>query len=413
MDAEVNPGAGSVLVDRVSEWLMSQALGEGEIEPIFEGCCNRLAAAGVPLVRSFLSFRTLHPLFASVTLYWRRGQELNVTEVRHGEAFTSEQWLASPLHHMLQTRIPYLRRRLRGEEAQLDFPILEELCEQGATDYLAYMVAFAADDEPGPHPDGILGSWATERASGFSDADLRALVRVQRRLAVACKVQIKKGVTRNVLATYLGHGAGEQVLEGQIKRGDGQRIYAVVWYSDMRRSTEYADSMPPEDFLLLVNTYFECTAGAVMAHRGEVLRFIGDAVLAIFPIGRGKSAKAAARQAMRAARDAERHVDAINARRAAEGEVCIDFGLGLHVGEVMFGNIGVPERLEFSVIGPAANEVARLESLTKRLRRRVVVSGELARHLPLQWQSLGMHELRGVGQPVEVFAPPQSQAVPP
>ena len=191
------------------------------------------------------------------------------------------------------------------------------------------------------------------------------------------------------------------MLNGQIRRGDGEMIHAVIWYSDMRDSTRLADGMAAEDFLRTVNSYFECTAGAVLANGGEVLRFIGDAVLAIFPIRDGDS-QSACERAMAAARDAEARLGVVNDERARHDLEALDYGLGLHVGDVMFGNIGVPERLEFSVIGPAANEVARIEGLTKTLGRRTLASAEFARSVPRYWESAGSHALKGVGAPLEV-----------
>ena len=251
-----------------------------------------------------------------------------------------------------------------------------------------------------------MGSWATDRPSGFSEEDLRILERIQRRYAVSCKVQIQRRITRNVLDTYLGPDAGARVLDGQIRRGDGERIHAVIWYSDMRDSTRLADRLDPHVFIERLNRYFECTAGAVIAGGGEVLRFIGDAVLAIFPIRPdGDDARAAAERALAAARDAESRLARTNDGLAAEGEEPVEFGLGLHVGDVMYGNIGVPERLEFSVIGPAANEVARIEDLTRTLGRRVLVSEAFAAVAGAHCEPLGAHPLRGVGAPVAVFAP--------
>jgi adenylate cyclase len=413
MQDKFQDGGPSKLVDNVADWLMSQALGDGEIQAIFQGCCRRLVAAGLPLSRALITFRTLHPLYASVSLVWRRAEdEVSVEEMVHERAFTNEQFYRSPMFHMLKTQIPYLRRRLTGPEAVLDFPVLEELHDAGGTDYLGYLVAFAVDDDPGPHEDGVAGSWTTDRPAGFSDRDLRDLARVQRRLAVACKVQLKREIAQNVLTTYLGADAGRQVLQGQIKRGDGRRIYAAIWYSDLRDSTTLADTLAPEAYLELLNSYFECTAGAVLARGGEVLRFIGDAVLAIFPIADGADAAAcAACPALSAMAEARERLEQVNAARTATGLQPIAFGLGLHVGEVMFGNIGVPERLEFSVIGPAANEVARLEELTKRLGRVVLVSGAFAALLPLGWEALGVHRVPGVGEPMTVHAPPADLVV--
>jgi len=403
---ETTTPASAVLVDSVADWLMSQALGEGEVHDIVGGCCDRLQAAGIPLARAFVSFRTLHPKFAAVSLIWRRDERTGTVErieTLHGEAFTSEDWHQSPMHHMLSTQIPFLRRRLIGDEALLDFPVCRELREQGASDYVAWMVPFARDDQPGPHLDGVVGSWSTDREGGFSDGEIRSLMRIQRRLVVSLKVQIKQQIARTVLATYLGMDAGRQVLDGQIRRGDGEMVHAVIWYSDMRDSTRLADELSADEFLKTVNSYFECTAGAVLANGGEVLRFIGDAVLAIFPIRDGDPC-AACELAMAAAHEAQAHLLALNEERGRSGMELLDYGLALHVGDVLFGNIGVPERLEFSVIGPAANEVARIEALTKTLGRRTLASAEFARCAPHAWEGVGEHALKGVGTALQVLA---------
>ena len=409
-NAEQNADGGEVLVDGVASWLMSQALGEASVERIFEGCCVRMLAAGIPLARGFISFRTLHPLFASVSLIWRRGEGVHTIEHLHGEAFTSDEWRSSPMFFLLESGTENLRRRLTGDDALLDFPVLAELREQGATDYFSVVTEFTSESRDDREADGVISSWTTDRASGFNDWAISNLQRLTRRLSVACKVQMKDQVARNVLDTYLGPEAGRLVLSGQIRRGDGQRVHAVIWYSDMRDSTRLAESMPAEEFLALVNSYFECTAGAVLANGGQVLRFIGDAVLAIFPVEGcvsptpGEAPECVVCQStLSAARDAERRLEALNAERAQSGLESIDFGLGLHVGEVIYGNIGVPERLEFSVIGSAANEVARLETLTKLLERRVLASAAFAGFAPEQWEPLGAQPLRGVGAPIEVF----------
>ena len=395
------------LIDEIADWLMSEALGEAEVKSLFEGCCNRLRAAGIPLWRALLTYPTLHPLYASIWLIWYRDQEMGGFESRTGYESGSEEYQKSPFFLMTNTRIPFLRRQLVGEEANLDFPVLTEFRDQGATDYLAFLMPFGAAAYEGPMINGIMTTWTTDRASGFSAADVQSLQRIEKRLAVACRVMIERQIARNILSTYLGRDAGRQVLNGQIKRGDGETIHAVIWYSDLRSSTRMADTLAPAEFLGVLNSYFECTAGAVLANDGEVLRFVGDAVLAIFPIrDGGATAQQACQAALAAARDANDRVKRLDDGQSSAGGLGISFGLGLHVGDVMYGNIGVPERLEFSVIGPSANEVARLENLTKSYDRQVLVSGEFAQHLPIAWESLGLHELRGVGTPFEVFAPP-------
>ena len=402
---DLEAGAGPDLIGTVADWLMTQALGEVRMADLVEGCCNRLRAAGIPLWRAHVAYRTLHPLIEAISLTWVRDEGLGSADIPHGLSQSSEEWHKSPAFHLIETRVPVLRRRLTGTEALLDFPLLVELRDRGATDYLAYVVAFESGEAGDQVKDGIIGSWATDRPSGFSDHDIRSLIRIQRRLAVACKVIIKDQIAHNMLTTYLGPDAGRQVLNGQIKRGDGEIIHAVIWFSDLRNSTSMADVMPADTYLGVLNSYFECTAGAVLANDGEVLRFIGDAVLAIFPIREGvTTAEIACENALAAAREAGERLAEVNRQRAEADTEALAFGLGLHVGDVLYGNIGVPERLEFSVTGPAANEAARIENLTKTLGHRVVVSAEFARTLSADWRSLGHHELRGVGTAVEVFS---------
>ncbi|MFQ5955001.1 MAG: adenylate/guanylate cyclase domain-containing protein [Kiloniellales bacterium] len=399
--------SGAPLIDAVADWLMSQALGDTDMEGLIDGCCNRLHAAGIPLLRAHVAFRTLHPLFEAVSLTWRRREGIETTGYRHGDA-EQDAWRQSPYFHMIETRIPFLRRRLAGPEATLDFPILTEFRDEGATDYFAYLVGFGVRRVGRRRlQDGICGSWTTDRRSGFSDSDIRSLNRIQRRLAVACKVTINNQIARNVVTTYLGPDAGQQVLHGQIKRGDGETVHAVVWLSDLRNSTELADTMPTHDFLSVLNSYFECTAGAVLAHGGDVLLFVGDAVLAMFPIRDGEApTRAACQSALNAAREAQLRLAKVNRERAKTNQATLAFGIGLHVGHVVYGNIGVPERLQFTVIGSATNVASRLEDLTKALDRNLLVSAEFAANLPVAWEPMGRHELRGLGERQEVFAAP-------
>jgi adenylate cyclase len=405
-ESQVSPKA-QTLIDEVANWLIAQALVETDFEGMYEGCCERLFAAGVPLWRGHIAYSVLHPLYASMDMTWIRGRGLELYKREHGDSGTSNaQFKTSPLYHMIKSRIPYLRRRLIGSEALLDFPVLSEFRDQGATDYLGYIIPFG-DSEL----DGLAGSWATDRPSGFSDHDIKALLRLQQRLGVACKMRIKDQIARNVVTAYLGPDAGLRVLSGQIRRGEGETIRAAIWYSDLRDSTRLAETLSRDDFIQLLNIYFECTAGAVLAHGGDILNFIGDAVLAIFPIQNGRSTEQqACKHALAASRDAQQRLAAINENRKREGAEPLSFGLGLHVGEVLFGNIGVPERVSFSVIGPTVNEVARLEALTKELGLPILVSENFARYVTVEWVRLGRHKLRGVGEPIEVCAPADNVA---
>ncbi|MDH3474781.1 MAG: adenylate/guanylate cyclase domain-containing protein [Rhodospirillales bacterium] len=219
------------------------------------------------------------------------------------------------------------------------------------------------------------------------------------------------GPTRDLVYTYLGKRTGERVLAGQMTRGQGEKIHAVIWLCDLRESTPLSEAVPVEDFFRVLNEFFDCTAGAVLDHGGEILSYIGDAVLAIFPIGGTAKPldeactpeEGACKAALAAARHARARVAALNRARQEQGEPPLSFGLAVHVGDVIYGNIGVPERLQFTAIGAAANEASRLAGLCKDLDRWILISSAFPRCFPEQMVSLGCHVLRGVGTPQEIF----------
>jgi adenylate cyclase len=399
----------NLLIDNVTDWLMGEALGQPKIEELVEGTATRVDAAGIPLQRFHISFNLLHPLYAGMSLTWRRGEKLEVTPLERTMDSDNPAWKKSPLNHMIQRRITSLRRRLVGPEAMFDFPILEELRQAGATDYYAFLIPFGAGED-----DGLVGSWVTDRKRGFFDTDLRALHRIQRRLAVACRMTIRGQVAENVVETYLGRGAGERVLAGQIRRGDGETIPAVIWYSDLRGSTAMAEKLSREGYTEVLNCYFGCVGGAILDAGGEILDFIGDAVLAIFPIdGKERQRSAACACTLAAAYDAQRRLDRTNAERATRAMPQLSYGLALHVGDMMFGNIGTPRRLSFSVIGPSVNQVARLESLTKEIGRPIVASRAFVESCPGGgWDAMGKHKVPGIAEPIEVFAPKRPAEAP-
>ncbi|MGI9481118.1 MAG: adenylate/guanylate cyclase domain-containing protein [Hyphomicrobiales bacterium] len=390
------------MIGDVVEWLIGQALAETSLEEMFEGTCERLQEAGIPVARAHITFRVLHPLYEATGLTWRPGG-VEKQDYAHrsadepGQAFSS-----SPLFYMINERIELKRWRLdEDEEACGKFSVLADFREEGLTDYFAYLIYFGGGPE-----DGVAGSWATKRKEGFTDEEIEELKRVQKRLGVACKLRVKEQIALNVVSTYLGNGAGRRVLQGQIQRGDGESIRAAIWYSDMRGSTRMADTLPRDTYINTLNEYFECTGGAVRAEGGEVLGFIGDAVLAIFPFedGDGEAENVCA-HVLEASRKAQSQLEHVNKVRKEQGKEPLSFGLALHLGDVVFGNIGLPERVSFSVIGPTVNEVARIEALTKELHHDVLASSEFARHTSINWEKLGSFELRGVGEPVEIVSP--------
>ncbi len=391
------------LVDEVTDWLMESALGRADMETLVSGCIERLAAAGLSFSRVQVAYSTLHPLFGSVILTWERGSGIKIRALSHVDAWGSEAWLNSPFYHMKEAGLPFLRRRITGDRALLDFPILKEFSDTGGTDYLAYVVPFGGTGDKS----GIIGSWLTDRESGFNDSDIQSLLRIQQRLAVACKIAIQQQTTENIVNAYLGRTPGRRVLDGSIRRGDGEDIHAVIWFCDLRQSSRLTVTLGREKYLVLLNGFLECMAGAVMDNGGEVLRFIGDAALAIFPIAEKtknvRSVSEACETALAAVKDAQKRLGALNDERLAAGEQPLDFGIALHVGDVMFGNIGSPERIEFTVIGTAANEAARIEGLCKKLRVQVLVSAAFAGHYPGKLDTVGRHVLEGHEGTCELF----------
>ncbi len=397
--------ADATLISGIGEWLVDQALSDPDIVEMFESVCHQLYAAGVPLARARVSWSTLHPLFQAETALWERGNKPEFEQFPHQNERT-EAYLKSPMHFMFEHGVSAIRRRLEGPNKLIDFPILEDLLNQGMTDYLTITTGFEGEDDMRTRNMlGVIVAWASDRSGGFSDEDIAALKKIQRRFAVACKTAIQARIAGNIVETYLGRQAGRQVLDGAIKRGDGQETQALVWFSDLRDSTALADTMAPDAFFNLLNDYYECTAGSAIGHGGEVLDFIGDGVLAIFPYRTEREFDEAAAAATAALRDAEAMRDEINAERQSKNLVPIRFGVGLNTGKVMFGNIGVEQRLTFSVIGPTVNQVERIEAMTKAVDSNALVTQEIAAREPGQWVSTGMHRLVGLSQDIELFAP--------
>ena len=378
--------AATTAVDQITGWLADMALSSAAAEDVFAGCCTRVRAAGVPLIRGSAAFRVLHPLYETMALRWT-GAGLEIEHFDWDDR-ESPEWLTSPLYHAIINRLPIIRRRLTGRAALLDFPILHELRDMGGSDYVCCIVPFDAEWRK-----GVAMSWLGDRRQGFTEREVGNLATISQHLAVTMKTKIEGTIARNVATAYLGPAAGDAVLQGAIRRGDGEAIDAALFYSDLRGSTGLAARMPVEDFLATLNAHFERTAGAVQRHGGEIVSYIGDGVLAMFRAG-DDLAQACAR-AVDAARDAVGEPD----------KVAPDFGVARHAGRVIHGNIGLPDRLQFTVIGAAVNEVVRVQDLTKDIGAPLLVTRALADRVPHSWHRHGAHALRGVDAPVEVLAP--------
>lgn len=393
------------LISPIREWLIDKALGDSDITELFGALCLRISSVGIPITRARLFWPTLHPLFQAETVSWEKDSQAKLEQFVHQDE-ASDDWNKSPLKYLVDNDLDILRRQLIGHNKLLDFELLEGLEKKGFTDFIAMNTELEGTSfrsREGGADSGIMVTWSTNAPNGFSDNDLIALQKLQRRFAVACKVMIQARISSNIAHTYLGSRAGSSVMDGQIRRGDGQTTNAVIWYSDLRNSTYLTESMLPEDYYCLLNSYFTATAQPIIDHGGEILDFIGDAVLGIFPYNNKKELKAAAEAANNALYATCGLSTSINEERVKDGLQPFRFGVGVNVGQVMFGNIGIPSRLSFSVIGPAVNEAARIEALTKKLNRTILLGKSFADISPKKWKSLGEYNFEGVAHPIEIF----------
>lgn len=392
-----------VLTGEIEAWLIERTLAVPDIVELFGDLCVRLHGAGIPLDRAALSWPTLHPLFQAEQIFWRREQGAELHQHRE-EMLRGEAYLRSPFHHAHKHNLERLRRRLTVPETLLDFPVLLELQQAGFTDYLltATRMSIGRVDSYDGGEVGLMASWATRREGGFSPSDVVALSRIQKVFAVACHASIQMRVMEALADAYLGPTAARRVLAGDTRLGDGERIRAVVWFSDLRGSTWLSGTMRPEDYLAYLSDYYACSAEPVIAEGGDIIDFIGDAVLAIFPVRGdigGPEAVRAATRAMNAA------LDRLDAYRAGGKGPEMQFSIALAMGEIMFGNIGVPSRLSFSAIGSVVNTVSRIDLMTKDLGRAVLVTEEIAGVDPEAWTPLGAWPLADLDRPVRLFAP--------
>lgn len=392
-----------ILMDRVGDWLTKSALAGDDLKTMVRGFCERLAAAGLPLVRVHLSFSMLHPLYDALNFTWERGRGMEVEGLRKKNALPSERFLRSPYYHLLSNNLEYLRRRIDHSQPS-EFPIFDDLKLVGATDYMAFVQSFGAGSNQ-----GLLGSWSTDNPAGFTDDMIEALLRIQTSLAVATKMAVLNKLADNMLTTYLGGDAGKRVLNGQIKRGEGDTIRAALVMADMRGSTKLAETAGRETYIDTLNQFFDAIAAPFNRAGGQILSFLGDGFLAVYPCERHRGpSEAACQAALGAAFKATARMAELNRRRRHEGLGDIGYGIGLHVGNVMFGNVGLTDRLTFSAFGSAVNEVQRLQTLTKKYPQRLIASKDFAGYSGGGWVTLGKEKLAGVRQKLTILSPDTS-----
>jgi len=397
----------------LSAWLIQAGLAGTSETDIVCGLCDRCVAAGLPLARALVLIDTLHPVHEGRLFRWGQGptdsamveygrtnpEVLAASGADPADVAGAERWQRSPFYRMLQTGDSVLRRRLDAT-TQDEFPALSELFAAGMTDYVAIISRFADEGVIG-EMDCLYSSWVTRVPDGFSDGQIAALERIAPYLALAIKSVSLARMTGTLMETYLGRDAGRRVLGGRIMRGLAERIDAVLWFSDLRGFTRITDTAP-EQVIPLLNDYSDAIVSAIHEHGGDVLKLIGDGTLAIFTAEDRAHACGAALAAAVAARAS---VAELNQRRLAQGKPVTEMYLGLHVGEVFYGNVGSRERLDFTVIGPAVNEASRIAAMCRSLDQGVLMSSAFANVGGVRQRlvSVGRYALRGVAQPQELF----------
>jgi len=388
--------AGGAHGNPLAAWLLKDAWKAGSSAELAEQFLLFLRGAGYPVERSTIIMPTLHPQIFATVLVWRADTPgVRVVHEPH-DILTTPRFADSPFAQIIRGA-GGVRRRIEDPEAKLDFPIVRDLHKEGATDYVAMPFRFS---------DGEINvmSMTAFAKGGFSAAQLGQIYEVMPMLARLFEVHAQRRVATALLETYLGHSTGRRVLDGLVKLGDGEHIDSVIWFCDLRDSTPNSERMGREAYLKHLNRFLYCMAGSVIDSGGEVLRYIGDAALAIFPTATGTAQ--ACEKAVAAARLAVGRVRTVNEQHPEAPP--LKFGIGLHLGSVTYGNIGIPQRLEFTVIGPAANEAARVESMTKDLGHFVLASGAFAAAYPGELVSVGRHRLKGVTAEHELFTLPEA-----
>lgn len=379
----------------VAEWLLGAARRLHAPAALFDEFCWRLVGQGIPLWRATVSIATLDPRARAYGYRWWR--ERGVTEefrVPH-DIFRSVDYRDSPIRTVIETGEP-ARYWLEDEARIQAYPLLQSLRSEGATDYFAAPTSYFNGRYQ-------VSTWTSDRPGGFSTQQFEEICSLLPIVSAVGEGLAMRRLAGTLLDIYLGPTIGQRILNGEVRRGHGDRLRAILMAIDLRGFTSLSDRLPPDELINLLDSYFDIAAGAIGEQSGEVLKFVGDGVLATFQAGEGEERRVAA-QALAAAEAILMRLAAENEVRAATGRPLIRIGIGLHIGEVFYGNVGATDRLDFTAIGPAVNLVCRLEGLTKRLSRPLLLSQEFAAFCDRPLFSLGFQPVKGLGEPAEIFA---------
>jgi adenylate cyclase len=383
----------AIALQDLKDWLVDGARSAPNPPRMMTETCERLVAAGLPLWRVGVFVRTLHPDVIGRNFVWRQGSEIVVGTANY-EMLESEEFRTSPLA-IVFGEAREIRARLDGPDVNR-FPMFADLRAEGVTDYIALPLLQV---DRTVHA----SSWTTREPGGFTDAHIKALRDLIPPLSRLIEVTRLRFMSSILLDTYVGNRAGERILGGQIRRGHAETMQAAIWLSDLRGFTALSDRLPAETVVEILNHYFDCQVSAIATHGGEVLKFMGDGLLAVFPIDEyvGNTGQACAK-VLEAAREARANVEAM---QFPIGETVerFRFGVALHVGRILYGNIGGGNRLDFTCIGPAVNLAARLEKMTSRLHRTIVASKAFTDACPGGWEDLGEFPIAGFAKAERVY----------
>jgi adenylate cyclase len=373
------------------DWLAGGALSGPNSEDVLAELCQRMVECGIPLWRVAVFVTTLHPDVMGRRFLWQASSGVTTSDALF-EVMETEDYRKSPFTTVYATREP-LRRRLADSDCPMDFAVLHSIRAEGATDYAAFPLLFT---------DGTIhvATWSTQQLGGFTAKQFADLESIIAPLARVAEIRALRRTAGNLIDTYVGHQTGERILSGKIRRGYVEAIRAAIWLSDMRGFTASSELLSPQALIDRLNLYFGGQVPAILEHGGEVLKFMGDGLLAIFPIAGDNDAGAVCRRALSGALAARARIAELP---RGESEDAIRFGLALHVGEVMYGNIGGGNRLDFTCIGPAVNLAARLEKVASKLGETIVSSADFAAHCPDAFRRLGEHSVAGFAAPQTVF----------
>jgi adenylate cyclase len=395
MDAPPNDPVAVHSDGDVVHWLINDTRDERFVDNIFAELCLRLQRAGIPVKRATLHIMINHPQWLGARFVWADGMdEVEIARIAYDVRERSE-YIASPANE-IQDGANEVREHLeRDPSLGRKHTVYDEMRARGLTDYVAWPLYHTLGKRH-------MVTFATDRPGGFGDAHIAGLLKLVPALALVSEIRVKNRLARTLLETYVGSHAGELILAGATRRGSGTTVSAAIMICDLRDFTKISDNWPRDDVIDLLNGYFDAMSEPIARHGGEILKFIGDGLLAIFPL----SEPAACANLLHAVTEARQAMVALNEKNGETGRAPLNYGIGVHVGDVMYGNIGSRTRLDFTVIGPAVNMASRLETLTKQLGKPVLLSRAFADFVKSDFdlERVGEYPVRGFNDPIELFA---------